>query len=189
MFHERNIEDCTPTLNETCRDYFNGVVSASRRMSQLIDALLKWLVDKSQTQGRKRGLSVLAEMIIHDHGKKQPERQVEAVITLEFKVRGDSGMLLTVLNNLLDNVWKFTSKHPTAKIEFGSTDMDGKRVYCARAAKRIDLFINHDRAPRSRHEQLLIPAIKLPASAADERVRQSWMSPAEASLSILSQLS
>jgi C4-dicarboxylate-specific signal transduction histidine kinase len=36
------------------------------------------------------------------------------------------------LENLLDNAWKFTSGHETAKIEFGTVDMDGKSVYLVR---------------------------------------------------------
>jgi light-regulated signal transduction histidine kinase (bacteriophytochrome) len=33
------------------------------------------------------------------------------------------------LANLLDNAWKFTGKHPLARIEFGITHNDGKKVY------------------------------------------------------------
>ncbi len=28
-------------------------------------------------------------------------------------------MMRVVIENLLDNAWKFTGRHPTAKIEFG----------------------------------------------------------------------
>ena len=41
-------------------------------------------------------------------------------------------MLRLVLENLLDNAWKFTSKHPSATIEFGVTQKEGKMVYFVR---------------------------------------------------------
>ena len=37
-----------------------------------------------------------------------------------------------VLENLLDNAWKYTSKHPQAKIEFGVTKHNGKEAYFVR---------------------------------------------------------
>ena len=36
------------------------------------------------------------------------------------------------LENLLGNAWKFTSKEPTARIEFGSLSENGTRVYFVR---------------------------------------------------------
>jgi light-regulated signal transduction histidine kinase (bacteriophytochrome) len=37
-----------------------------------------------------------------------------------------------VLRNLLSNAWKFTSRHPTARIEFGKTHANGGRVLFVR---------------------------------------------------------
>jgi len=37
-----------------------------------------------------------------------------------------------VLENLLGNAWKFTSKTPRAKIEFAAADQDGEEVYFVR---------------------------------------------------------
>jgi PAS domain S-box-containing protein len=124
------LEDCAPALNETCKDHCNRVVSASRRMAQLIDALLNMArLTKRERREKSVELSGLAEVVIHELRKKQPERQVEVAIAPRLKVRGDTDMLRTVLENLLDNAWKFTSKHPAAKIEFGSTESGGRTVY------------------------------------------------------------
>lgn len=45
---------------------------------------------------------------------------------------GDRSLLRVVLENLLGNAWKFTSKHPRARIEFGITEQDGRTVYFVR---------------------------------------------------------
>ncbi len=36
------------------------------------------------------------------------------------------------MQNLLANAWKFTSKHPSARIEFGVAGEDGKSIYFVR---------------------------------------------------------
>ena len=41
-------------------------------------------------------------------------------------------MLEVVLKNLLGNAWKFTSKHATAKIEFGIMEINGRTAYFVR---------------------------------------------------------
>ena len=45
---------------------------------------------------------------------------------------GDASLLQVAMKNLLENAWKFTGKHPCAKIEFGVTQNNGKRVYFVR---------------------------------------------------------
>ena len=41
-------------------------------------------------------------------------------------------MLRIMLENLIGNAWKFTSKRPNARIEVGSSLQNGKRIYFAR---------------------------------------------------------
>ena len=41
-------------------------------------------------------------------------------------------LLRAALENLIGNAWKFTSKHPTARIEVGTTVQDGRRVFFIR---------------------------------------------------------
>jgi len=46
--------------------------------------------------------------------------------------QGDPHLLRTVLENLLRNAWKFTSKEQHAKIEFAVAEQDGQAVYFVR---------------------------------------------------------
>ena len=57
---------------------------------------------------------------------------MELVIAEDVKAQGDREMLKTVLENLLDNAWKFTSGQPGAKIEFGSSIVNGETTYFVR---------------------------------------------------------
>ena len=127
------IEECSASLDQTARDYFNRVISASRRMSQLIDAMLNMArLTSGEILGRTVNLSDLAEVAAYELDKKYPGRQVECIIAKGVTAQGDIDMLRVVIENLMDNAWKFTGMHTSAKIEFGSMQNDGKAVYFVR---------------------------------------------------------
>jgi PAS domain S-box-containing protein len=118
------LEDPATTLGGTSKDYFQRVLSASRRMSQLIDAMLNMArLTKGELRGKTVDLSGLAEVIANELQKKDPTRRVQFIIAKGVKAQGDMDMLRTVLENLLDNAWKFTDKRPSATIEFGVMEM------------------------------------------------------------------
>ncbi len=45
---------------------------------------------------------------------------------------GDASLLRVALENLLNNAWKFTGKHPHATIEFGVSQQESQPVYFVR---------------------------------------------------------
>jgi signal transduction histidine kinase len=60
-------------------------------------------------------------------------RRVDFSIAQQTLAHGDARLLHIVLENLLGNAWKYTSKIDHAKIEFGdSTDAAGRRVFFVR---------------------------------------------------------
>jgi light-regulated signal transduction histidine kinase (bacteriophytochrome) len=127
------LEDSAATLSGTSADYFQRVLSASRRMSQLIDAMLSLArLTKGELREKTMSLSDQAEVITQELQKKDPARGVRFIIAKGVKARGDMDMLYTVLENLLDNAWKFTGKNPSATIEFGATQKECKTVYFVR---------------------------------------------------------
>jgi hypothetical protein len=127
------LEDYGTTLDDRARDYFNRVLSASRRMSQLIDAMLAMArLTKCELREKTVDLTGLASVIARELRKKAPGRGVEFVLAPDVKAKGDMDMLRTVLENLLDNAWKFTGKQAAAKIEFGTVDRSGETAYYVR---------------------------------------------------------
>ena len=50
----------------------------------------------------------------------------------KLRVEGDAGLLKVVLQNLLGNAWKFTSKRDMAEIEVGFKENDNERVFFVR---------------------------------------------------------
>jgi len=94
--------------------------TASQRMGRLIDDLLE-LSRVSRTPLIKETVN-LSELAMHVSDwlhETEPERKVEFVISEDLVVRGDKSLLLQLLENLLGNAWKYTSKNPITRIEFG----------------------------------------------------------------------
>jgi light-regulated signal transduction histidine kinase (bacteriophytochrome) len=58
---------------------------------------------------------------------------VDFAITPGIRAYGDRVLLQSVLQNLLDNAWKFTGKHEKARIEFGTvTEQRRQKGYFVR---------------------------------------------------------
>ncbi|MBI4847415.1 MAG: GAF domain-containing protein [Nitrospirae bacterium] len=126
-------EDYAENLDETGRDYCRRVHSASQRMLQLIDALLNMArLTRGELKESNVDLSAIVSVTAHELKKTDPERQVEVIMAEKMKAKGDINMLRVVLENLINNAWKFTSRHPSAKIEFGGTRINDKDVYYVR---------------------------------------------------------
>jgi light-regulated signal transduction histidine kinase (bacteriophytochrome) len=119
-FSQALIEDCQEALDTTGQDYLRRIRAATQRMGYLIDDLLNLSrMTRCEMRMEAVDLSLLASNICTELQDSQPERQVEFVIQTGLIIQGDVRLLNVLLVNLLNNAWKFTSKHPTARIEFG----------------------------------------------------------------------
>ena len=65
-------------------------------------------------------LSKLAEEVAASLADADPQRRIEVRIQPGMHVHGDRALLLTLLDNLMGNAWKFTRDTPDAWLEVGS---------------------------------------------------------------------
>ena len=127
------LEDYADKLDEGGRDCLRRVRSATQKMAQLIDDILKLSrITRSELTLETVNLSDLAGIIADELHSAEPERKMEFVITKGLRTLGDSALLKVALANLIGNAWKFTSGHAEARIEFGSSKVDGKTAYFIR---------------------------------------------------------
>jgi PAS domain S-box-containing protein len=113
--------------------YLHNMREACLWMSSLIENLLK-LSHATRVELRRTDvdLSARAAEIAATLRMKDPTRDVEFDIQLGVVVEADAGLMLSVLENLIGNAWKFSSKSPAAKISFGTLNTDDNPVYYVR---------------------------------------------------------
>jgi PAS domain S-box-containing protein len=132
-FSQALLDEYAPKLDEEGRRYFERVRMAAQRMSQLIDDMLALSrVTRGEMTMRQVDLSDLAQEVADELSRRAPERKVRFTITPNAEAIVDACLLRGVLENLLGNAWKFTSKRQEAKIEFGLTEKEGERVFFVR---------------------------------------------------------
>lgn len=126
-------EDSFHALDDEAKDALKRIMSATERMSQLIDDLLD--LSRITRADMRRGpldLSLIVRRVAAGIRNHQPERDVEFVIEDGLAAQGDDRLLNIVFENLVGNAWKFTSKCRTARIEFGAAKRDGCTAYFIR---------------------------------------------------------
>lgn len=130
-FSQALIDEYAAKLNTTGREYLDRLRKSSRRMMDMIDALLEL---SRHTRGKivkeSVDLSALAQEVGAQLARSQPERQVDFQVAEGVVVRGDARLLRVVLEHLLGNAWKFTEQREDARVEFLTTQMEG-RLACA----------------------------------------------------------
>lgn len=127
------LEDFGEQLPPEAHNYLNRVRSAAQHMAELIDGLLN-LSRLTRTSLRPRfiNLSDMIGEITHSLRDSQPERHATFSITPDLRVEGDPNLLHIVLENLLSNAWKFTSKQEHTIIEFGQLSKVKQRTFFVR---------------------------------------------------------
>ncbi len=119
-FSEVLLERYADKLDARGREFLHRVGESSQHMDRLIEDLLKLSrVGRSELQLQDVNLSALAEGVVLELRHGDPKRPVAVNIQPGLRVRGDERLLRIVMENLLRNAWKFTSKEPAARIEFG----------------------------------------------------------------------
>jgi signal transduction histidine kinase len=104
----------------------NIMRDSAKRMSQLIDDLLYLSrLERSQLNRANFDVALLVRSVAAQMQGANPNRHVIISVQEELHVEADPNLLKIALENLLGNAWKFTSRRPTAIIEFGVMDAGG----------------------------------------------------------------
>jgi PAS domain S-box-containing protein len=124
------LEDYGDVLDDTAMDYLARVRAGAQRMGALIDDMLVLSrASRGEMTRRDVDLAALARDVVADLRRADPGREVEFTLPETLAVNGDPGLMRTLLENLLGNAWKFTSRKPAAHIELG-VDRRGGAVAC-----------------------------------------------------------
>jgi len=128
------LEDCAGLLDGDALRTLARIRENTHRMGSIIEDLLTLSrLSRSSLRLEPLDLSGLARGVVEELAQRDPARVVEFRIEAGLEARADPGLLRQVLENLLGNAWKYTSKVPRARIEFGrELQADGSCVFCVR---------------------------------------------------------
>ncbi|HPG01047.1 MAG TPA: CHASE4 domain-containing protein [Kiritimatiellia bacterium] len=132
-FSQAVLEDASDVVPEEVMDNLKRVRAAAQRMGRLIDGLLMLSrLTRRELHVEKVDLGGLVRLILQDYQKNEPTRDVSIVVQDGVQAQGDPELLRIVLQNLVDNAWKFTGRQERAMIEFGEDQRDGRRIFFVR---------------------------------------------------------
>jgi PAS domain S-box-containing protein len=125
------MEDCASDLGEVGRGYAERILAASGQMSTLIDDLLS-LSRLAWAEMHPEWVDLGAEVarIAADLQDGTPGRRVHFAIERPVQARADRLLVRAVLQNLVENAWKFTSGQDDALIEFGTAPAGDAAICC-----------------------------------------------------------
>jgi two-component system NtrC family sensor kinase len=132
-FSKLLLDDHAGELNAKGQDYLHFVRAAAQRMGELIDDLLLLSrVGRADLRRDRVDLSSVARVAAERLKREDPGRQVTICIEDQLVVVADDGLMRVLLENLLGNAWKFTTKTLEARIEVGAEQHDDGTVFFVR---------------------------------------------------------
>ena len=122
------LEDYGPRLDPDILGYLTKIQTNVRRMGDLIDALLGLSrLSRGELQRQRIDLSRIAHSVVAQLATAEPQRVVNVTIEEGLIAVADARLVRTLLENLIGNAWKFTSKLTAAEIAVAG--VDGRTFY------------------------------------------------------------
>jgi len=132
-FSNMLLEDYNDELDNEGKSYLKKISDSGDLMGQLMDDLLKLSrVTRSNINYERVNLTDTAQKVVDDLRNAQPKRKVKVTIAADLIAFGDRNLLYMVLENLIGNAWKYSSKVSDPQIEIGTIDHKGKQAYFIR---------------------------------------------------------
>ena len=127
------LEEGGERFDDADRGYLQRIVAGCNRMREMIDSLLALSkINQSELLLRQVDLSEMVRSIASELKEVQPGREVEFLVAEGVTAMGDPVLLKGLLENLLNNAWKYSSRQEKAQIQFGSFVEGGETVYYVR---------------------------------------------------------
>jgi len=130
-FSQALIEDHGDQLEGEAKTYLDQIIKGSHHLGELVDGLL--VLSRCTRGGLQRDkvdLSALAETMLTDLAKTEPTRRATWQIEPDLLAWGDPRMLEVVMQNLLENAWKYSSRNPESQIRVYAEQDNGDLHFC-----------------------------------------------------------
>jgi light-regulated signal transduction histidine kinase (bacteriophytochrome) len=126
-------DDTQSTFSPPGLNLLARVTERTQFMDSLVEGLLRLSqVSQMPLQRVEMHISGVAEEIMRELQRAEPERRAEISIAKGHRVMGDPALVQDLLQNLLANAWKYTRDCDPARISFCVNLVEGKAVYSVR---------------------------------------------------------
>lgn len=124
--------DATAATATDGTDWLERIRTSTAQMSALINGVMALATAKERAlDAVPVNLSELAVAVIENLRREAPAREVRCAISPGLIAFGEPSLLLSVLQNLVGNAWKFTSKRAQAEIGLSMLRVEGGLgVFC-----------------------------------------------------------
>ncbi|MGD8639008.1 MAG: PAS domain S-box protein [Gammaproteobacteria bacterium] len=125
------LDDYRDLLDDEGKEYLNRIRINAQRMATLIDDLLQLSrVSRQKLHKEAIDLRQLALDVIQKYKYENPNQQIQFTVEGHLIAKGDPGLMRIVLENLIGNACKYTSKLDVANIVLREQQNNGTTVYC-----------------------------------------------------------
>jgi len=129
-FSQIILDDHGAALNDEARILFARVIDNTQRMSELINDLLKLSrLGREELNTASVNFDHLVAEVMQSLQANDKQRNVEFTCEPLGSVVADQRLLKIVIENLLSNAWKYTSKTDTAQIRVGKQKHENETVF------------------------------------------------------------
>lgn len=130
-FSHALLEDHADVLPGDARAYVEQIITAGRKMSDLVEGLLALSrVTRGELRVDRVDVSALARQRLAELAASEPSRTAAVEVEPGLSVQGDQRMIASVLDNLLDNAWKYTGTTTQPTIRVQGCTADGMSGFC-----------------------------------------------------------
>lgn len=107
-------------MSETGVQCVRHIEASVECLTQTIDDLLHLSrIARQHLNIGRIDLTSMAQACIDELRESEPDRRVECVVHEGMSVEADGRLMKLVIDNLIGNAWKYTSKKDEARIEVG----------------------------------------------------------------------
>jgi signal transduction histidine kinase len=132
-FGQALVDDFPEHLPADAKRYLSRIRTSTQHMAQLIEDLLNLArVSRGTLERRTVDLSQVARQVVGELQQRDPGRAVEVSVWDGIRAEADPHLLRVVLENLIGNAWKFSSKAEKPRIEIGALKDHGRTTFFVR---------------------------------------------------------
>jgi light-regulated signal transduction histidine kinase (bacteriophytochrome) len=123
-------EDAEAQLDANARGHLAQIRTATHRMGQLIDDLLRLSgIGRAELRRETVDMSQMARDVCGALGRSSPDRAVAWHVQDGMAGHADLALLRIAFENLLGNAWKFTARAPEPRVRCTAETVEERVVY------------------------------------------------------------